>query len=53
MVVSLADFSGVSVRFRWRFGSDTSNASGGWWIDDIRVFAGTACLSDLIFKDGF
>jgi hypothetical protein len=53
VAVDLADFSGLNVRFRWRFGSDTSLGSSGWWIDDVRVYAGTACLSDLIFRDGF
>ncbi len=51
--VDLADFAGQSARFRWRFGSDTSVGSTGWWVDDVRVFAGSSCLSDLIFADDF
>jgi lysyl endopeptidase len=53
VAVDLADFSGLSVRFRWRFGSDASVSATGWWVDDVRVFAGTTCVSDLIFEDGF
>lgn len=51
--VSLTDFAGLNVRFRWRLGSDTSIGAAGWWVDDVRVFSPTSCLSDLIFKDGF
>jgi len=52
VAADLTDFSGLSVRFRWRSAAMLPWL-GGWWIDDVRVFAGTACLSDLIFKDGF
>ncbi|HLA77819.1 MAG TPA: hypothetical protein VJU18_09605 [Vicinamibacteria bacterium] len=50
---NLADFAGQSARFRWRFGSDSSVGAAGWWVDDVRLFAGSSCFSDLIFKDGF
>jgi hypothetical protein len=54
-VVDLSDFSGRNVTFRFRFGSDTSVSGTGWWIDDIRVFAGSACLAtpDAVFANGF
>ncbi len=46
--VNLADFSGQSVRFRWRFGSDTSVGATGWKIDDVQVVDGS---SNLLFLD--
>lgn len=54
--VSLADFTGSSVQFRFRFGSDSSIADVGWWIDDIQVPAASACENlpaDLFFRHGF
>lgn len=54
--VSLADFGGQSVRFRFRMASDRSVGSTGWWVDDVRVFQGTTCEAaslDLIFRNGF
>ncbi len=46
--VNLADFSGQSVRFRWRFGSDTSVGNTGWKIDDVQVVDGS---SNVLFTD--
>jgi lysyl endopeptidase len=54
--VDLSDFAGNSVQLRWRFASDRTVADVGWWIDDIRISAPTACgapLPDPIFDDGF
>ncbi|MCG6117894.1 MAG: hypothetical protein MEQ07_06835 [Aquimonas sp.] len=54
--VSLADFGGQSLRFRFRYASDSSVGSTGWWIDDIRVSEGTSCQAfnpDFIFAHGF
>jgi hypothetical protein len=54
--VSLADFGGASLLLRFRSASDSSVGSTGWWIDDIRVAAGTACEPanlEAIFADGF
>lgn len=53
--VDLADFAGQNVRFRFRFGSDTSLAGTGWWIDDVRVYAGSICteITDRLLYDGF
>lgn len=46
--VNLADFSGQSVRFRWRFGSDTSVGNTGWKIDDVQILDGA---SNVLFSD--
>ncbi|MFN9730691.1 MAG: hypothetical protein ACK59M_09550 [Pseudomonadota bacterium] len=54
--VSLADFTGRSVQFRFRFGSDSTVGDVGWWIDDIQVPAASACVNlplDLFFRNGF
>lgn len=54
--VSLADFAGQSVLFRFRAGSDSSVGGNGWWIDDVRIAQGTACEPanlPAIFADGF
>lgn len=54
--VALADFAGQSVQFRFRFASDQSVASTGWWIDDVQIIQGSSCaagLPDEIFADGF
>ena len=52
VIVDLADFVGQSVAFRWRFGSDSSIAVTGWWVDDVDVVKVNAC-SNAIFIDGF
>lgn len=54
--INLADFAGLSVRFRFRFGADASVGGEGWWIDRVRVFAPTSCTAipeGLIFRNGF
>jgi len=54
--VSLSAFAGTSAKFRFHFKSDTSVTRTGFWVDDIRLFYGSACTSgvvDLIFKNGF
>ncbi|MFA5683676.1 MAG: hypothetical protein WCZ65_03645 [Lysobacteraceae bacterium] len=54
--VDLSDFGGQSLLIRFRFASDTSQSSTGWWIDDIGLTEGTSCQAidpDLIFADGF
>jgi hypothetical protein len=47
--------SGQSVRFRWRFGSDTNTSVFGWNIDDVSVFRNNACHvpAQPLFKSGF
>ena len=34
---SLAAYAGQSVKFRWRFSSDSGFTRTGWWIDDIAI----------------
>lgn len=55
--VNLADFAGRNVNFRYRFKSDASvdRPTGGFWVDDIRVYYGSACNAqvDAIFANGF
>jgi hypothetical protein len=56
VAVDLADFANRNVNFRFRFKSDVSLTATdpGVWIDDIRVFYGSACNTpDAIFEDGF
>lgn len=44
--VDLAGFSSLSIRFRFRFGADSSVAGIGWRVDDVRILnaAGTTAL---------
>lgn len=35
--VSLLAYAGQSIRIRFREGTDATNASFGWWIDDIKL----------------
>lgn len=54
--VDLSDFATRSVRFRYRFASDSTGARVGWWIDDVLITSPTACTtapSDLLFANGF
>ncbi len=54
--VSLADFAGRSVTFRFRFASDSSVADTGWFIDDIDAVSFGVCgvpLPDALFGNGF
>jgi len=56
VAVNLADFAGRTVTFRFRAASDGSVAGTGWWIDDVRLLAGSACTfnqPDAIFADDF
>jgi len=45
-IVDLSDFTGENLLLRWRMGCDGSVSREGWWVDDIRVFYGSACVSD-------
>jgi hypothetical protein len=49
-LVSLDEYAGETVRFRFRLGSDSSDTTEGWYIDDIEV---QACSFDTLFEDGF
>lgn len=54
--VDLSAFAGTSVKFRFHFKSDTSVARTGFWLDDVRLYYGSACattLPDAIFANGF
>ncbi len=54
--VSLTDFAGKSVLFRFRFASDSSATGNGTWIDDIQIAMPTSCsvqLPDPMFLNGF
>jgi hypothetical protein len=43
VIVDLSDFSGTSIRFRWRMGTDSGVSDAGWWVDDVVLSVGTAC----------
>lgn len=50
-LVDLSEWAGQSVQLRWRFATDSSTATEGWYVDDVRV---QSCASnDIIFADGF
>ncbi len=52
--VSLDDFVGETIQFRWRMSCDGSVAGEGWYVDDISIAAPTQCsMSDVIFDHGF
>ncbi|TDR20382.1 trypsin-like peptidase domain-containing protein [Marinicella litoralis] len=54
VVVSLSDFVGETVQFRWRMSCDGSVSGEGWYIDDVSVVEPTQCdFNDLIYADGF
>lgn len=43
VIVDLGDFSGQSVRFRFRMGTDSSVGDEGWYVDDVAVSVGSSC----------
>lgn len=50
-IIDINSFAGLSVRFRFRLGTDSSIGQPGWWIDDVKV---QYCpQAGLIFNDGF
>ncbi len=51
--VDLSDFSGQDILLRWRMGCDAGGGGAGWWVDDVRLFFGSACITISIFADGF
>lgn len=53
--VNLSAFAGTSAKFRFHFKSDSSVARTGFWLDDVRLYYGSACANgvDQIFKNGF
>ncbi len=50
--VDLADFAGRPVNLRWRLRCNESVNLDGWYLDDVWLFFGTDCGSQ-IFADGF
>ena len=44
-LVNLNSFVGQTVKFRFRFGSDTGTGGLGWFIDDVQVINATASLT--------
>ena len=45
-VVDLDTYAGETVAFRFRLGTDTSQAREGWYIDDVKV---QACTADSVY----
>ncbi|MBS0658011.1 MAG: S8 family serine peptidase [Verrucomicrobia bacterium] len=43
-----ANAAGQNVQFRWRFGSDSSVASNGWYLDSLSLQDGSVCSSALV-----
>jgi extracellular elastinolytic metalloproteinase len=37
VAVDLSSYTGQSVNFRWRFGTDSADARIGWFVDDVAV----------------
>jgi Zn-dependent metalloprotease len=46
--LNLASLAGQSVRFRFRMGLDASVFWGGWWVDDVQIYACGAATSAAI-----
>lgn len=47
--VDLSQFAGQAAQFRFRLGGDVSNASAGWYVDDVRL---CGRLYDCTFRPG-
>ncbi len=45
VIVNLASYSGQSLRFRFREGTDTSVARTGWFVDDVLVSSTVPCTT--------
>ncbi len=43
VAVDVSAMAGTTVAFRWRIGCDSSASRDGWWLDDIRIYYGSAC----------
>ena len=39
IALETAVYAGSTLRVRWRLSTDNSNASGGWWVDTVGVYA--------------
>jgi subtilisin family serine protease len=42
-VIDLADFVGLTIKFRWRLGCDRVDAEVGWWVDDVEIRTTSQC----------
>ena len=51
--IDLSDWAGQDVRFRWRFGTDSSVSRYGWHVDSVEVKACEGATGPLIFEDRF
>ncbi len=54
--VNLSAYAGQSIRLAWRYGTESSQAGEGWYVDDIALTHAQipgSCTSSLIFADGF
>jgi hypothetical protein len=45
VTVNLLPYAGHELLFRFRFGSDNSIGSVGWWVDDVTVTVQEACVT--------
>jgi hypothetical protein len=50
--VDLASLAGATVRFRWRFATDTSVSDEGWFVDDVVVDSTTYTCEASLQKPG-
>lgn len=48
VTVDLVSFAGKALRFRFREGTDSSVASGGWWVDDVRLDLSGDCAPMIV-----
>jgi len=48
VTVDLISFAGKALRFRFREGTDSSVASVGWWVDDIRLDLSGECAPNIV-----
>ncbi len=43
--IPLAGYVGKTIQLRFRQADDSSDASVGWWVDDIKIFAGDSWIA--------
>ncbi|OGF65013.1 MAG: hypothetical protein A2Y62_14405 [Candidatus Fischerbacteria bacterium RBG_13_37_8] len=42
-MADLSAFAGGDFKVRFTYATDSSTANGGWWIDDVKIFAAPGC----------
>lgn len=52
-VVDLTRLDGLTLRFRFRLGTDNSFAAGDWRLDDVRIQSCQPLGTEFLFGDGF